>query len=538
MRKEMKKRYMNKALLLGIGLSVISLTSCEKYLTQEPRNSAYGDAFWKTAQDLNSAVAGNYALFRDAITSGNTQPRHFMYGDALNNNTMTIEYSGDGLEGIQTGNFTFQYNVENLGDWTRFYKVITMSNIIINRSEQMTDEMLNQTDPVAFRNRIQGQAYFMRALTYFYIARVWGDAPIVVEEYESPLTAPELPRDPVADVLKQAETDAQKAASLLSWTYQNNAEAKVTANRGSAYALLAHLYMWRATMSNVSTDEPIMADINSADTTIRTLVANGGYTLTDTANYFNTFIGRSPEGIFEINASEDQLEGSTNHIGRYFLRSQQMASGSVNRNFVVPSFLNNNFYRFETVWQWVWYNDPGEWRWEGVPTRTRDLSDVRMYKAYINLNTTRPTTIKYNKVNYRNPAQLTGAHISNNIIIFRLADMLLLQAEIAIHKDDFEAARSIINGFRTRNGSHPSTLITGNLTKAQWMAEYMSERSKELFLEGHLFFDGLRTRQYSNYATWLSSSRFRQEGFYWPLAPLLFKNNPYLRQTPYWRGKV
>ena len=537
--KAMKKRFINKALVIGVGLSLLTFASCEKYLSQEPRNSTYSEAFWKTASDLNSAINNNYAIFRNAITTGNNQPRHFMYGDAVARNYFTIDYSGDGLEGIQTGDYTFQYNVENLGNWTNFYKSITMSNIVINRATQVTDEMMaNTANPTEFRNNIIGQAYFLRALSYFYIARVWGDAPIVVEEYDDVLNAPELPRDPVADVLKQAEDDARMAASLLKWTYTSPNLAKVTANRGSAYALLSHIFMWRATMTDVTTDAPIMADINSADTTLRQLIANGGYALVDTSRYYETFIGRSSEGIFELNASDDQLEGSTNHIARYFLRTAYMVNGSTNRNHVTPTYLNSHFYRLETVWQWVWYANPGEWRWEGVPTRTRDMSDVRAYKGFTDLSTNRPTTIKYHKVNYRNPITMSGAHISNNLIIFRLSDMLLLQAEVAIHKGELETARTIINSFRTRNGTHPTALLASGLSRNQVMAEYMIERSKELFLEGHLFYDGLRTRQYITYAPWLSLGRFRQEGFYWPLAPIHFRNNPNLRQTAYWRGKI
>ena len=90
--------------------------------------------FWQNSRDLKSAIAGNYALVRDAITSKNN--RYFMYSDAIAKNYFTIQYTGDGLEGIQNGNFTFQYNVVSLGslgDWTKYYKAIAMSNTILKR---------------------------------------------------------------------------------------------------------------------------------------------------------------------------------------------------------------------------------------------------------------------------------------------------------------------------------------------------------------------------------------------------------------------
>jgi hypothetical protein len=533
----MKKRMINKGLLLGIGVSLLTMTSCEKYLTQEPRNSTYNEAFWKSSTDVNSAVAANYALFRSAIFSGNNQPRHFMYGDAVANAYFTIQYTGDGLEGIQTGDWTFDYNLNSLGNYSDFYKAIAMSNLILERVPQITDAELNVSNPETFRKRVEGQAYFLRGLTYFYMARVWGDVPIVTAVVEDPLNSPELPRDPVADVLKQAEEDAKKALELLEWTYTSANDRAVTANKGSAHALLAHLYLWRATMTDVTNDNPIMADVNSAEQNVDAIINQNFYTLTDTANYLSTFVGKSNESIFELNMSEVQLEGSTRHIGMYFLPTA-LLNGASQRNFVKPGFLNTHFYKVAPVEQWVWYANPGEWRWEPVPTRQADYKDVRAAKGFMNHTQNQPRVVKYQNVNYRNPVNRTNAHMSNNTIIFRLADIRLLKAEIALYKNDVEAARTIVNFFRTRNGADTTALVPENVTRAQMFREYMIERSKELFLEGHLFYDGLRTRQYSTYTPWLSTSRFRQEGFYWPLAPIHFRNNIYLRQTKYWRGKI
>jgi hypothetical protein len=533
----MKKRMINKGLLLGIGVSLLTLTSCEKYLTQEPRNSTYNEAFWKNGTDVNSAVAANYALFRASIFSGNSQARHWMYGDAVANAYMTIQYTGDGLEGIQDGNWTFDYNLNEFGNYSNFYKTIAMSNLILKRLSEISDADLNVTNPAAFRARTEGQAYFLRGLTYFYMARVWGDVPIVTEVVDQPLGSPELPRDPMADVLKQAENDAQKALSLLDWTYTNNNDRAVTANKGSAYALLAHLYLWRATMTDVSNDNPIMEDVNSADTSINAIMNRNFYTLTDTANYYQTFIGKSNESIFEINNSEVQLEGSNRHIGMAFLPAS-LLNGASQRNFVKPGFLSTHFYKVADVWQWVWYANPGVWRWEAVPTRQADFKDVRAKKGFMNHSEAQPRAVKYQLINYRNPTNRTSAYMSNNTIIFRLADMKLLQAEIALYKNDVAKARTIVNEFRIRNGADVTALVPETVTRSEMFNEYMIERSKELFLEGHLFYDGLRTRQYSTYAPWLSTSRFRQEGYHWPLAPVHFKNNIYLRQTKYWRGKI
>lgn len=505
----MRNTYKKLSIFCGI-LVLISASSCKKLLNQEPKNSTYFEAYWKTAKDAQNAIAGNYALLRTATNYKND--RYYLYGDAIAKNYFTIQYTGDGLEGIQGGDFTFQYNVNSLANYTLFYKAIAMSNVVIANVEKMTDQQLDdQSNPTTFRNNIIGQALFIRALSYFMMVRVWGDVPIVTEAYTDPLSAPQLPRSPKADVMKLIEDDCHKAAAMLSWGYEQAGDAHVTANRGSAYALLAHLYLWRATMLDVSNDSPNLTDVNSADTTINALLSKGGYSQTDTINYKNTFIGRSDEGIFELNQSENTLEGSNYSVGTQFLNTSYISYyGNNPRYFVVPGYLSSHF---------------------------TDTTDIRYKKNFTLVKTDKPMCIKYSNVIYRNPGQKLDAYLSNNKIIFRLTDFILLKAEIALYKGNLDKAIEVINTSRKRNDPYPD-LVAENAGYNEVMTQYIIERGKEMYLEGHIFYDLLRTRAGVGYINWLDLDRFRREGFYWPVDPALFRQNPYLKQTTYWLGKV
>jgi len=519
---------MNKILYAVARCLLVATTmlsvSCKDFLIEEPVNSTYSEAFWKSSRDLSSALAGNYALVRSVISSGNgSVPRYFIYGDAVAQYGFTLQYTGDGLEGIQTGDYTFQYNVESFGDWRGYYKAVTMSNIILNRVPKIDNALLTDVaNPEKFKNEIMGEAYFLRALTYFMMVRNWGDVPIVTEEYEDPIAAPELARSPKAEVMALIEADCKKAIELLDWNYTSQGDAKVTANKGSAQALLAHLYLWRATTTDVTTDQPNMQDVLAAETAIDAITANGMYSQTDTANYYSTFIGKSKEGIFEIAIDDDLREGSNAHIANIFLRTSHIQYyGTNSRAYVNQAYLSDHFYKFSSN-----------------GTKQIDDGDARYRKNFTDLATDRPTCIKYSNVSYRNTAQNLDAYLNNNIIIFRLSDMLLLKAEIALYKGNTLAAINIINSFRTRNGADPTALLPTTMSRDDVFYEYALERGKEMFLEGHLMYDLIRIRQYANFVPWLSEARFKQEGFYWPVSPDLFRNNNKLTQTTYWRGKV
>jgi len=490
--------------------------SCKKLLEQEPKNSTYLEKYWKTTQDCESALAGNYALLRNALAF---KYSYYMYGDAVAKNYFVIDYNGDGLEGIQNGDYTFTYNVKDLGNWTRYFKVITMSNTILAELPKVPDANLEKDVPNAqqYKNRVLGQALFIRAFTYFTMTRIWGDVPLVTEYYENPLEAPELPRSPKADVMKQIEKDCHDAISLLNWGYADNPSgAAVTANKGSVYALLAHLYLWRGTTLNAANGGANdMKDINSADTAINTLIANGGYTLTDTANYYKTFIGKSTESIFELNMSEDQLEGSDDGIGMQFLRGDQYIKyhGDYARMAVRPEYFSRHYFKGQDV---------------------NDTLDVRYQKGFDYRDDNRPLCRKYSNVIYRNPGLKLNPYMSNNMIIFRFADIKLLQAEIAIYKQDYVKALDIINFFRVRNNTLPLTMPAPDAL----MYLYILERGKELYLEGQLFYDLVRTKTYTYIVDWLTEQRYAQEGFYWPVDPRLFRGNKFLTQTRFWAGKI
>lgn len=523
-----------KNIFKGVVLAVIlagTLPACRKVLDQAPNNSPYDQVYWQSAADCNSAIAGNYALLRTALTATNNS--YYMYGDGVAQNYFTIQWNGDALENIQSGNFSPAYVVNSLGNWTRFYKVVAMSNLILKKVPQISDNLLYKdvSDVTTFRNKILGQAYFIRAYSYFMMARVWNEVPVDTTSYDNPINAPQLPRSSQQTVLKQIEDDCHKAISLLQWGYETETEKAVTANRSAAYALLSHLYLWRATMTNLNSNSPVMSDVNSADTSINTLLLNGGYALTDTTSYARMFTGRSSESIFEINMSEDTREGSSAGIGLNFLPTKYLATaGSNPRFYVVKNYLTDHF---GFGGEWVW-NEPA-WAWVWNPYY--DSTDVRFNKIFTNVGEEHPVCLKYSNVVYRS-ANKTNPYLSNNMILFRLSDVQLLKAEIALYKGDAASAATIINNFRQLRGSQAGNRVELTASAEDVMYEYILERGKEMYLEGHIFWDLLRTRQYETFTSWLTESRFKQGGFYWPIDPALFRDNRYLTQTPYWRSKI
>jgi hypothetical protein len=329
--------------------------------------------------------------------------------------------------------------------------------------------------------------------------------------------------------MAQIEKDCLAANNLLIWGYKDKSNVAVRANKGSVFALLTHFYLWRATTTNLATPDPIMADVDKASAAIDSITTLGGYTLVDTADYGKQFIGRSTESIFEIYMSEDSKEGSNAHIGMQFLTDRYVNGfGTNHRYWVPPAYLDAHFHTTP-----VMYIDNNN-----DTTYHSDTLDVRFRNNFDDWHGTKPLCRKYANVVYRNPNAQTDPYLSNNMVLFRLSDMLLLKAEIALYKNDLPTAVNIINGWRVRNGVDSLFLVDNTYSKDDLMYEYMLERGKEFYLEGHLFYDLIRTRQYVNFVPWLGEDRFNASGFYWPVDPRLFQDNRFLVQTSYWKSKV
>jgi hypothetical protein len=229
--------------------------------------------------------------------------------------------------------------------------------------------------------------------------------------------------------------------------------------------------------------------------------------------------------------SEDTKEGSSAGIGLDFLPTKWLATaGSNPRFYVVKNYLDEHF---GTDGEWVWNETAWAWVWKTY----YDSTDVRFGKIFTNVPEDHPVCLKYSNVVYRS-ANKTSPYLSNNMILFRLSDMQLLKAEIALYKGDAATAAGIINGFRQLRGSQAKNRVDVTASVEDVMYQYILERGKELYLEGHIFWDLLRTRQYESFTSWLTEARFKQGGFYWPVDPALFRDNRYLTQTPYWRSKI
>src|SRR5882762_5045593 len=262
--------------------------SCRKYINEAPISSTYDSKFWTSQQSVEQAAVALYGQLRSCLRQ---DASHFAFGDLTAGQFATTYHYYWNYNTIQPSNgsdFSYVPYLEgSLKNWTRFYQLAAQCNLILTKVPAMPLSDFNNDSTV--RNRYLGEALFMRAYLYFYITRVWGDPVYITKIYDNVDygNIPPVARTPEGDVLKTCIADLQKAIGYLSFSNGDPNKA-FRANKGSIYALMAHIYAW-------------MHDYANAHLACQQVINNGGYSLEAMASYSNIWSDQlSRENIFSI----------------------------------------------------------------------------------------------------------------------------------------------------------------------------------------------------------------------------------------------
>ncbi len=511
----MKKYTYNKITILTFCL--FSLFGCTDMLDQEPMGLATPQNFWVSQANVESALAGDYALLKEALTKDSN---FLLWGEFTGMTFMNSQFwIVDYIEG--NGNYVLAYR-DDSRNWKSFYRAANWALSIEKHVSEMPDSAFRSK---AEKNRLIGEAAFVRSLSYFYLARIWGDAPIVDEVIE---TSDQLikdgyivtkPRENELKVLDFSLAAANKAIGLLEYSTPGAPKWAITANKASAEALKAHITLWYASRDHGNT-----AMVTQALAAANSVIQNSHASLIDYVNEgvdgFNDMcIGQSKTGLFEINISAAMNEsyrvdgGDTTPTGLTLTNPFFLSPNSI------APIISDDFYGKDMM------NSDSD----------RD-NDKRKELFFSNFDSNEQSSLmKYSQTARDGQASDPYARFSeSNILIFRLADIYLLRAEANMKLGNTSAAVADINTIRSKANVPNYTGATDNesLTKA-----IFDERAIELVGEGQSGFDRIRMNYFAG-VSWMNPNRIAHKGCFWPIDPSVISINSAIIQTDFWKGKL
>jgi hypothetical protein len=431
-----------------------ALFGCKKYLDKSPLDSVNTSNFWKTSDDAISAINGAYQplqwpklynlrMWSTDIWAGNS-----------------ITGAGGGTDGIETqdiSNFvTTTDNAAALDIWRGPAPGILRCNLVLENVPAMAiDESL--------KNRILGEAKFLRATYYFILVRLFGDVPLITvpQTPEGDLRPARTPKSQVYDLIIK---DLTEAIILLPSkdTYKGSDVGR--ASKGSAAGMLAKVYL---TLGNYQKTIDLCKQVTSL-----------GYSLN--ANYgdnFNPLMKNTNESLFEI-----QYAGKTSFS---FWNNENQASwvstftGPRNSDFVGGGYGWN-----QPTKEFVDSYEAGDKRkdqtvlYSGCPD-----FDGKVYQSSYSVT-------GYNLRKFLVPKSISPDYDTNpaDFPVLRYADVLLMQAEAQNELNQTKDAEAPLNLVRKRAGLPD----VNGLSKDAMRTKILHERRMELAFEGDRWFDLIR----------------------------------------------
>jgi hypothetical protein len=429
-----------RKLLTALIAGGMLLAGCEKRLDIGPYQSISENAALNTEGDVNVTLIGAYDGMQSAAAYGG---EIMVLNDLIGNSTdilFTGTFAGlnDAYNGLMVSNNSFA-----TGTWAACYNTINRANNVLSAVDKVTSSPAN-------KNRVQGEALFIRASMYFELVRLFaktigdGDAnanpgvPLVTTPTRGVTDEDYKARATVKAVYDQIISDLTNAETLLPTSNG------FRATKWSAAAQLSRVYL-------------MLKNYAEAGNAANRVIGGSGRTLNpDFTRLWYTFInggGTMPsEYLFGIKVT---TQDGTNAINTYYGRT----IGSI----------------------------PG----------TAGRSDCKIRPAHI---------AQYEAGDRRNFFILSGGsnytqkHLDRfgDVPVIRLAEMFLTRAECNFRNNTAVGAAPLtdVNAIRTRAGLTPLTAVTLNAITR--------ERYLELAFEGHNLHEAKRLQRNVGTFAWNS----------------------------------
>lgn len=432
-----------------------SLVACEKFLDEKPQSDLTKEntqtqeqvSAYSSVSDAKSELNGVYALFKADIYEGNA----FYIGDCMSDNCYI---GGDGVSEEQLDNLTVSATNSVIAtSWSQFYAIVGSATNVIENVKLMDSSLIDD----ATRAQIIADAKFARAWVLFDIVKYWGDAPMTLQLIPS-ITVDNIDKwYPIMYPSRTSEEEiyAQIISDLDENTIKNLPSKSAGAfcgTQGAAYGLLAKVY---ATMGKKS-ERNYSKVVDMCDNVIKQ-----GYSLVPDFESLWTVDGKfSSESIFEMYFSDTAEQ----HNWAYWVLLTDV-SGDV-------------------VVSWRRYCTPTQ----DLVAKFDKEKDVR-YKSSIYW-TAVPYDTYWPAKNY--PLAYKIRQKESDIILLRLADILLLKAEALVELNRPKEALMIVNDIRNRAGLSGLSL---SLSVAEARLAVENERQLELLFEGQRWWDLIRNER-------------------------------------------
>lgn len=469
---------MTRAKILLITVAILFMNSCypDDFLKDELLSETSVEFLYNSEEGIANAVVGLYSINREPYErdwfNGAIPLILTAKSDIAAGIDGEISLFSNCFWGCSAGDYGSEAAFGYL--WAHHYRIIDISNSIIQGAKNLIDQG-NSSNSL---NKDLAEAYVFRAHSYFTLFRLFRNIYLKIEP-TTPETAFDRPDSPSSqeEIFELIRSDLKFASENLEY----NDQAYGRWNKGAVDHIRAKVEMWEG-------------DYATAASIIDELIANGPHQLVSIDQVFSGELNH-PESLFSI-----QFERQTIGGGSW----QQMNWQTVSHYSAVPGlkqsienggdgfgFLSLNPYAINLLNEFsadkrkdhyyifnYKYNDEktlpaGKSLGDPLALYNRVAANDEFFLYYKRQN---PGVIKFLDAN----VEPTDRMHSKNVMVYRLAETLLLGAEAHFELGNSTKSLQYINAVRSRAGIPPLTDINVELI--------FEERARELAFEGQRWY--------------------------------------------------
>ena len=343
--------------IFTMALVTTCMSACTGFLDIEPETTLTGKNFYKSPDDIRSALYSTYSSLRD---NGLYSASIYLFGDVRSDvafPNQTNYYANTFRHEIEK--FTISANNSgNQNYWAHHYKGIIRANTVIEKGKELfgNDEAVQ---------KYIAEAEVLRALFYFNLVRAYGGVPIIMDIPQEYTDSRGHLRASTEEVYIRILTDLTNAIESNNLYRSTNSGEKTPTGRVNKYAAEALLGkvllsmpndITEAAYPNVEAWKDISANPNitvfypettttqyeAAKYYLEDVINNGGYELyPNFSELFKPTNKHSSESIWEVEYKTGQAEGLGSPFYTLFSPASYAPRNKANSNGYIPSPISN-----------------------------------------------------------------------------------------------------------------------------------------------------------------------------------------------------
>ena len=469
---------------------MVCMSSCEDFLSTVPLNEIVLENFWENEDEVTSVVASCYS----GMTDNNFLTRIMLWGEMRSDNMSqglinpeTPFVNEIQLPEMLDGNILPNYYI---ADWSSFYTVINRCNTVLHYAPEVLERDPDFTESEWLA--MEAEMLTLRALCYFYLVRSFRDVPMVLEPsiddskpFIMAAANPDSVLNQIVKDLKKAELSAVKKYPETSSSYKiSYTKGRVT--QQAVWSLLADVALWMENYDECIAycEKVIAAKVEEAEE--ERMNYDGEYPLlanqkaSSSSNIHQAYnqifgTGNSFESIFELQI--DYTYDKKNDFLRSYYGALDVDMGALSASAFLAegTEYGNNYFAKTDI----------------RPYELFDVKDINVYSIR-----------KYVAIDVDDKGE-ASKRLSNyaNWILYRLTDVMLMEAEALVERND-SVANDLRKAFNLTNAVYSRSNLAAADKDSLAFASYgtqsamrdlvLLERQRELMFEGKRWFDLVR----------------------------------------------